>query len=186
MGVQPDRYIGIDAAICQIYERVRSITQSSRNRVFSLCEAVQFVTKAKIPRDFVECGVFKGGSSMAAALMMLQVNDCRLMHLYDTFTGMPTPSEKDFDYIGRSAFKEQALHTAIGADWTKAGEDEVVANMTSTGYDMSRVILHKGMVEKTLPTEAPEKIAMLRLDTDWYDPLSTSWNTCGRGFRPAA
>ena len=41
--------------------------------------------------------------------------------------------------------------------------------MASTGYDMSRVILHKGMVEMTIPNQAPDKIAILRLDTDWYE-----------------
>jgi hypothetical protein len=167
--IQRDRYLGIDPRIPQIYERVKNLTQTSRDRVFCLCEAVQYITKAKVAGDFVECGVFKAGSSMAAALMMLHVKDCRTMHLYDTFTGMPTPSEKDFDYTGRSAFDEQARHAATGADWTKAEEHEVTANMASTGYDMSRVILHKGMVEATIPNRAPDKIAILRLDTDWYE-----------------
>jgi hypothetical protein len=106
---------------------------------------------------------------MAAALMMSHIGDCRTMHLYDTFTGMPPPSDKDFDYTGRSAFAEQERHARDGTGWTRAGEDEVIANMKSTGYDMSRVILHKGLVQATIPKEAPEQIAFLRLDTDWYE-----------------
>jgi O-methyltransferase len=34
---------------------------------------------------------------------------------------------------------------------------------------MSHVRLVKGKVEDTVPKNAPEKIALLRLDTDWYE-----------------
>ena len=40
--------------------------------------------------------------------------------------------------------------------------------MESTGYPSERIHLIKGMVEETLPAQAPERLALLRLDTDWY------------------
>jgi hypothetical protein len=33
---------------------------------------------------------------------------------------------------------------------------------------MGRIHFHTGMVEDTIPRLAPERIAILRLDTDWY------------------
>ena len=41
--------------------------------------------------------------------------------------------------------------------------------MNSTGYDQGLVHLVKGRVEETIPEHAPDSIAFLRLDTDWYE-----------------
>ena len=41
--------------------------------------------------------------------------------------------------------------------------------MNSTGYDEGMVHLVKGRVEETIPQHAPDSIALLRLDTDWYE-----------------
>ncbi len=42
------------------------------------------------------------------------------------------------------------------------------ANLAATGYDAQRLHYVKGKVEDTIPSAAPEQIAILRLDTDWY------------------
>ena len=47
--------------------------------------------------------------------------------------------------------------------------DVVRANVESTGYPRERIHCVQGMVEDTLPDRAPERIALLRLDTDWYE-----------------
>jgi len=41
--------------------------------------------------------------------------------------------------------------------------------MRSTGYPEDQVIFIKGRVEDTIPQTVPEQIALLRLDTDWYE-----------------
>jgi hypothetical protein len=38
-----------------------------------------------------------------------------------------------------------------------------------TGYDPAQIVFVKGKVEETLPDAAPSEIALLRLDTDWYE-----------------
>ncbi len=38
-----------------------------------------------------------------------------------------------------------------------------------TGYPAGQTHFVPGMVEETIPASAPEKIALLRLDTDWYE-----------------
>src|SRR3984893_1033013 len=50
-----------------------------------------------------------------------------------------------------------------------ASMNDVKANMTSTRYPPERIRYIQGRVEVTLPADAPEKICMLRLDTDWYE-----------------
>ena len=41
--------------------------------------------------------------------------------------------------------------------------------VAATGYPMDRERFVPGPVEETLPAAAPETIALLRLDTDWYE-----------------
>jgi len=47
--------------------------------------------------------------------------------------------------------------------------DDVRRVMRDTGYRQDKVIFIKGKVEETLPSYAPKQVAILRLDTDWYE-----------------
>jgi len=53
--------------------------------------------------------------------------------------------------------------------WALAPLERVQQNMASTGYPAELVRYHKGKVEDTLPEAAPDGVALLRLDTDWYE-----------------
>jgi hypothetical protein len=70
--------------------------------------------------------------------------------------------------IARHRLAPPALHEWKGKRLAYSSLEEVTANMALTGYDMGRIHFHKGMVEDTIPRLAPERIAILRLDTDWY------------------
>ena len=62
-------------------------------RIAAVCDAVRYVTRAGIAGAYVECGVWRGGSSMAAALgLMAADNRARDLYLFDTFEGMSEPS----------------------------------------------------------------------------------------------
>jgi hypothetical protein len=41
--------------------------------------------------------------------------------------------------------------------------------MLSTGYPVEMLRFIAGRVEETIPARVPEQIAVLRLDTDWYN-----------------
>ena len=47
--------------------------------------------------------------------------------------------------------------------------DEVKQNLFSVNYNQDNISFFKGKVEDTLPTDQVEQIAILRLDTDWYE-----------------
>ncbi len=53
--------------------------------------------------------------------------------------------------------------------WAEAPLADVQRNLSSTGYPPERLHLIAGRVENTIPDQAPEQIALLRLDTDWYE-----------------
>ncbi len=148
-----------------ILGQVRDYTLVSDQRMAGLLAAVEYVAAAKIPGAFVECGVWRGGSSMAAALAMLRLGESRELVLFDTFEGMPEPGEHDVDFAGEAAVDGWAP----GVKESGTSPADVAAAMNSTGYDMARVRLVQGLVEDTIPAEAPDPIAVLRLDTDWYE-----------------
>lgn len=145
---------------------------TSTQRLVGLIEAVRYLREAEIEGDVVECGVWRGGSSMAAAEALLAVGDTtRHLHLFDTFEGMPPPGDHDVAFTGSSAADLMAAETrAEGRGiWCFATRADVEANMARTGYPAEKIHLVEGRVEETLPGHAPERIALLRLDTDWYE-----------------
>lgn len=152
-----------------IMQRVGPYTMTSRSRISALCRAVEFVVQHDIPGDIVECGVWKGGSMMAAALRLQQLGDQqRKIYLYDTFEGMTAPTVVDEDNRGRSA-TERMKAEGTGGFWFREPQEEVRRNLLSTGIDESRLVFIRGPVEQTIPAQIPEQISILRLDTDWYE-----------------
>lgn len=156
-------------ALC---DRVSPYTMTTPERVDGLAAAVEYVVKQDIPGALVECGVWKGGSAMAMALTLLEagVRD-RDIYLYDTFSGMSAPGEVDVAFDGRQASEmfEQTKQSEDASDWCRSPLDEVRRNVESTGYPPERLHFVEGKVEDTIPGTMPEDIAILRLDTDWYE-----------------
>ncbi|MFN2631837.1 MAG: TylF/MycF/NovP-related O-methyltransferase [Thermoanaerobaculia bacterium] len=162
----------MDAAFAPIFRKCTRFTMTSLERMYGLYKAVGHVVAAGVPGDFVECGVWRGGSAMVIAetLKSLEVSD-RQIYLYDTFKGMAAPTDEDntvLDHVpahGLWRNKQRATHN----DWCFSPLAEVQENMRSTGYPFDRVTFVEGKVEETLPQIAPEAVALLRLDTDWYE-----------------
>lgn len=176
MAFPPD----FDSTSNNIIRQVQPFTQTSQERIFVLYESVKYIVKHKIPGDIVECGVWKGGSMMAVALTLIHCGkQDRDLYLYDTFEGMTPPSEQDIDYKGVSA-SDIIIQNSKGNNsfrWNYVPIDEVKSNVTSTGYSPKKIHFIKGKVEDTLPKYAPKKIAILRLDTDWYESTRHELNT---------
>jgi O-methyltransferase len=154
-----------------LYERCAPATMTSIERMYALYQAVRHVHAAAIPGDVVECGVWRGGSSMLAALTLDSLGDReRRVWLYDTFEGMPPPADVDRSLTGQHA-RDLLKRTDAAGDNTRAvaGLDEVKANLAGTGYPSDHLHFVEGRVEDTIPAVAPEEISILRLDTDWYE-----------------
>jgi hypothetical protein len=154
--------------------RVRRHTMTTPRRIAALCDGVEHVVRGEVPGAIVECGVWKGGSMMAAALTLLRLGAAdRDLFLFDTFAGMPPPTGDDVfsAYDGYSPmrhWKRRRRSDGRESSWHYVAAEEVRAAVLSTGYPGERVHLVEGRVEETLPRAAPERVALLRLDTDWY------------------
>ena len=181
-------YPDVDPWILVIVERLQGMHMTSPERITALCKSVEAIVAADIPGDFVECGVWRGGSMMAVALTLQHLgrHDRRLV-LFDTFEGMTPPSAADRDLTGATAARllQETSGDKSVQIWAYATLPEVQANMRSTGYPEAMIGYVQGKVEDTLPARAPERIALLRLDTDWYEStiheLRTLWSRLAIG-----
>jgi hypothetical protein len=145
-------------------------TMTSHERLFALIVAVRYVVAHGIPGDLAECGVWRGGSMQAVARTLLQLGAAhRALHLYDTFEGMPEPAAVDRRLHGRPA--AELMESGPKARTVKAAAslEDVREGMAETGYPADLVHFHPGLVEETIPAHAPDRLALLRLDTDWYE-----------------
>jgi hypothetical protein len=166
------QYPDFDRAHLDMLDLVRPYTMTSPERIHALIEAVTYVTRRRIPGAIVECGVWRGGSMMAAAKTLLALGSSeRDLYLFDTFEGMSPPSDADVDLGGLSAATALAgsAKTDAGSYWCYASLEDVQAALAKVGYPRERLHFVKGRVEDTIPAQAPAQIALLRLDTDWYE-----------------
>jgi O-methyltransferase len=161
----------IDAATRETYNAVRAYTMTSVERVAALCEAVRYVGRNHIPGDLVECGVWRGGSMLAAARTLLADKDStRTLWLYDTFAGMSEPTEADKRASDKALASELLVSHDRDSDlWAVSGLAEVKRVMSLCSYPADKIRYVEGRVEDTIPEIAPDLIAVLRLDTDWYE-----------------
>ena len=172
--IQPGKRIvpfDVEEDFKEIHRRAQPFSMVSPERLYATYQAIKYVEANQIEGDVVECGVWKGGNSMVMALTLLNCGSkSRNIYLYDTFEGMVEPGEKDIDHRGRHSRGEWQKHQSSDVNqWCYSPVEEVKQNMASTGYPGDKVHFIKGKVEDTIPARMPEKIAVLRLDTDWYE-----------------
>lgn len=151
------------------------VTIASGEAIVELVRSVGHVLRNDISGAFVECGTFQGGNAvvMIRTLLNAGVTD-RDIYLYDTFEGFPKPEAIDYEYnVGPaldtwSKFKETGDTSEDSSDWLRYPLEKVKERVLGLGYPAERIHFVKGLVENTIPATSPEKIAILRLDTDFY------------------
>jgi len=152
----------------ELYERVKDYTMVEKERCFALYQSVNYIIKNNIRGDFAECGVWKGGSCMLIAFLLLElgVTD-RSIYLYDTFEGMVQPGIMDGEAEKRTweEMRDENGHN----NWCFSSIELTMMNMRQTGYPEEKIKFVKGKVEETIPVTIPSGLALLRLDTDWYE-----------------
>jgi O-methyltransferase len=158
-----------DDLFTSFFDKCKPHTMTTWERQYALYNSVQYIVHNRIPGDIVECGVWKGGSSMMAAYMLMHLKDTsRHLYLYDTYTGMAEPGEADSTY-GSSAMNTWKKNQKGDInEWCYSPIEEVENNLKSTQYPADKLHFVKGKVEDSIPGTIPQAISILRLDTDWY------------------
>lgn len=163
-------------------ESVSSFTMTGPLRIKALLQSVEYIVNNNISGDIVECGVWKGGSIMLIAKKLLELGDIeRNIYLYDTFEGMSEPIDIDISHDNLSASEllvsAEAKKKEGNNVWCYSSLEEVKNNIISTGYNPEKLHFIKGKVEETLSKHLPaNKLALLRLDTDWYESTKSELN----------
>ncbi len=144
----------------ELYQLVHPYTMDSRARLRGLYSSVRHVVENNIPGDVVECGVAFGGS---AALLGLTLKDCgaqRKLWAFDTFAGLPAPTEADPDYD--SAIRFAGAYASDIAELKKLFDSFGILENT---------VFVKGLFQETVPKSPVNRIAVLHLDGDWYESV---------------
>jgi hypothetical protein len=117
---------------------------------------------------FVECGVAQGGCSALMATVA-KADDRRITWLFDSFEGLPDPTERDFvDARGNTGENVRPLERGSCLGTLQRVEDVLFRHF---GLRRSNVRMVQGWFQDTLPVHRDKlgPIAMLRLDGDWYE-----------------
>lgn len=174
---QADPLAGLSEADARLVSQALPFTMTGVPRLQATIDAVRYCVERGVDGAFVECGVWKGGSVLAMILALQEagITD-RDVYLFDTFEGMTEPTEHDVSSLDPPAL--ETWQEASGKEeraWSEMfsedvyNEETVRATVLSSGYPSERVHLVRGPVEQTLPEAAPANLALLRLDTDWYE-----------------
>lgn len=148
-----------DPVFWSLVERCQPYTMTTPERMWALREAIRCIDNNYVDGAIVECGVWRGGSMMFSAL---STRDQRHLYLFDTFDGMTAPCEHDITHAGVPG--ERLYKSAK----FRVGLREVKDNMKSTGYPQDLIHYVVGDIRETAK-DFKEPIALLRLDTDFYD-----------------
>jgi hypothetical protein len=150
---------------------------SSRRDSDILFNYLDHIRNNNIPGDFVECGVWKGGIVLAISEYLSYHNMLdRKVWLYDTFAGLTEPTDVDFELRRNNKVSTKEIWQGQKIDdntnaWCYGSLNEVKNNMSRTSFPQDNIIYVIGDICETLKVDknVPNRIALLRLDTDWYD-----------------
>ncbi len=161
----------MDEEFVTLQEHWGSNTMVSLEGQYGVFKAVEYLARRDLPGAVVECGVWRGGIAQLCALKLIQEGDVsREFFLYDTFAGMPEPTDRDIHGRGGWSARDRWVRSQTESHnrWIYAPLDAAQRVIESTGYPAEKIHFLKGLVEETIPETVPEEIAFLHLDTDWY------------------
>ena len=156
------------------------LSMVSVERLWAVISATKYIVEQNIDGDMVECGVWRGGCSIAIARTLKKLGSDKKVYLFDTFEGMTEPTSLDKTAFGDTdAIKKfNKFQKDSHNEWCYASLQDVKTCFIE--YDLiDKAIFVKGDVKKTLHdlTNLPSKIALLRLDTDWYESTKIELQT---------
>ena len=137
-------------------------TMTGRTRLDALHVCVENILKDNVAGDFIETGVWRGGSVilMRAILRAHNISD-RIVWCADSFEGMPVPKEADRQISSEADFSDRG--------YLSVSLDQVKQNFVRFGLLDEQVRFLKGWFCDTLPAAPIRQLALLRLDGDLYD-----------------
>ena len=174
-----ERDIEIMKAILRLDDPKNALSMVSMERLWAVIQATKYIIKNNIEGDLVECGVWRGGCSLAMAMTLSDFKSNKKVHLFDTFAGMTKPTNFDVTRYGKYAFdKFNLMQKENHNEWCYASIEDVYAQFKKHSLEDYAFFI-KGDVLQTLQQKdnLPNQISLLRLDTDWYESTKIEMET---------
>jgi len=167
---KPEFPVDYDEMALPIMRAATPYTRTRKEKKYALYLATRYVVENEIPGAIVECGVWRGGSMHIVARTLDAIGDTsRELYLFDTFEGMTPPTDKDLTFSGKPVSELLDGQPKTARIWAVASLEDVKEAFEQVPYPDDKIHFIKGPVEESLPEQAPDEIAILRLDTDWYE-----------------
>jgi len=155
-----------EAATNGTYWPTRAFTMIGLKRLNNLQLCIEDVIKNKIVGDFIETGVWRGGSVIFMQGMLKAYQENRQVFVADSFQGVPPPNVEKYPIDKASTLHEVAL--------LKVTREQVEKNFKVYNLLDSNIVFLEGWFEDTLNTDLITKLAILRLDGDLYESTMDS------------
>ena len=137
-------------------------TMIGLKRLENLAELTDRALKEKVPGDFIETGVWRGGAcALMRGILKARGITNRKVYVADSFEGLPPPNEEEYPADTGSRF-----HTRGQLSITQE-----TVQKTFEKYDLldDQVVFVKGWFKDTLHKLDCGKFALIRLDGDMYE-----------------
>ena len=174
----------------KIIRESEKFSMTGRIRMSLLLKIIDHINSHNIEGDIVECGVWKGGNLICAQKYLNYLKVEKKVIGFDTFEGMTEGTELDVQikqvkikdkndtkYIEENRIASKMMksidkHKNDGKNiWAYCSIENVQKNIKNEINNNNKIKLIKGPVERTLldKNNLPQKISLLRLDTDFYE-----------------
>lgn len=129
---------------------------------------VQALAKCKdISGDICEFGVAQGETSALIANEIQLSN--KVFHLFDSFEGLPKPTEKD--QLKEDIYSLGSMEAYEGS--MSCPEEMVRTCLRAISFSLDRVVIHKGFVDQVFENASnlPKEVSFAYVDFDFYEPI---------------
>lgn len=157
--------MNVDHQLAKFGQRALSRPETVHNS-FHLAE---ICCQENIEGDFVECGVFAGTQIAAMALANQLYNKEKILHLFDSFEGIPQAGPNDDETITSCIGKGDGKGALVSTGISSCSVKQVEQHMREWRIDADALRYHKGWFQDTVPKANIKTIAILRLDGDLYE-----------------
>ena len=170
------------------YVLENKLTMGSKDNLAATILAARYISKNKIKGDFVECGVWRGGHGIAAALTFKLYSYNSKIICFDTFSGMTKPDEHDSELYSMQPanmlLNRESNKVGKWTTWANASLEDVQFGLSKCCIQKEQVKFVVGDVHNTVPSNLSESISVCRIDTDWYSSTRHILENCWDRISP--
>jgi O-methyltransferase len=132
--------------------------------------------------DVCEFGVAQGETSALIANEIESSN--KVLHLFDSFEGLPEPTEKD--QLKDDIFSLGTMKAYTGK--MSCPEEMVRTRLKRISFPTQRFVIHKGFIDKVFIDDSnlPKEVSFAYVDFDLYEPIKLTMDFLHRTTSPGA